>query len=77
MNSTLTIKNVFGIVILSLLSALLVGTIIASVGLVYLPENNNQVTNFLALFIGQGFMVSSIDFILNCPKRISPWPIEN
>lgn len=57
MRRTLTIKNVFGIVILSVLSALVVGTIIASVGLVYLPETDNQLSNFLALFIGQGFMV--------------------
>ena len=69
MNSTLTIKNVFGIVILSLLSALLVGTIIASVGLVYLPENNNQVTNFLALFIGQGFMVVPLILFLIARKE--------
>lgn len=57
MSRTLTIKNVFGIVILSVLSALVVGAIIAVVGLKYLPESNGQITNFLALFIGQAFMV--------------------
>lgn len=69
MKSTLTIKNVFGIVILSVLSALLVGTVIASVGLVYLPEKNNQVTNFLALFIGQGFMVIPLLLFLTARKE--------
>jgi len=57
MNSTLTIKNVFGIVILSVLSALAVGTIIVSLGNTYLPEENSAVVNFLSLFIGQGFMI--------------------
>ena len=57
MNRTLTTKNVFAIVILSVFSALVVGTIIASVGFIYHPENDSQITNFLALFIGQGFMI--------------------
>ena len=69
MSSTLTIKNVFGIVILSVLSALVVGTIIASVGIVYLPENDNNITNFLALFIGQGFMVIPLLLFLTARKE--------
>ncbi len=69
MSRTLTIKHVFGIVILSVLSALLVGTIIASVGLVYLPEADNQFTNFLALFIGQGFMVIPLLLFLTARKE--------
>ena len=69
MSRTLTIKNVFGIVILSVLSALVVGTIIASVGIVYLPENDNNITNFLALFIGQGFMVIPLLLFLTARKE--------
>ena len=69
MSRTLTIKNVFGIVILSVFSALMVGTIIASVGIVYLPENDNNVTNFLALFIGQGFMVIPLLLFLTARKE--------
>ena len=69
MSRTLTIKNVFGIVILSVFSALMVGTIIASVGIVYLPENDNNVTNFLALFIGQGFMVIPLLLFLIARKE--------
>tara|TARA_B100001964_G_scaffold169587_1_gene186524 strand:- start:3886 stop:4689 length:804 start_codon:yes stop_codon:yes gene_type:complete len=69
MSRTLTIKNVFGIVILSVLSALLVGTMIASVGLVYLPEADNQTTNFLALFIGQGFMIIPLLLFLTARKE--------
>jgi len=69
MNSTLTIKNVFGIVILSVLSALAVGTIIASIGLVYLPEENSSFANYLALFIGQGFMIVPLLFFLIARKE--------
>jgi hypothetical protein len=69
MSPTLTIKNVFGIVILSVLSALVVGTIIASVGIVYLPENDNNIINFLALFIGQGFMVIPLLLFLTARKE--------
>ena len=69
MSRTLTIKNVFGIVILSVLSALVVGTIIASVGIVYLPENDNNIINFLALFIGQGFMVIPLLLFLTARKE--------
>ena len=69
MSGTLTIKNVFGIVILSVLSALVVGTIITSVGIVYLPENDNNITNFLALFIGQGFMVIPLLLFLTARKE--------
>lgn len=69
MSRTLTIKNVFGIVILSVLSALLVGTIFASVGLVYLPEADQQISNFLALFIGQGFMIVPLLLFLTARKE--------
>ena len=69
MNRTLTTKNVFGIVILSVFSALVVGTVIASVGFIYHPENDNQVTNFLALFIGQGFMIVPLLLFLTARKE--------
>ncbi|MCH7612984.1 MAG: CPBP family intramembrane metalloprotease [Candidatus Marinimicrobia bacterium] len=69
MNSTLTIKNVFGIVILSVVSALVVGTIIASVGLVYLPEENTVFANYLALFVGQGFMIVPLLLFLVARKE--------
>jgi len=69
MNRTLTTKNVFGIVILSVFSALVVGTVIASVGFIYHPENDNQVTNFLALFIGQGFMIVPLLLFLIARKE--------
>ncbi|MFQ6677391.1 MAG: lysostaphin resistance A-like protein [Fidelibacterota bacterium] len=69
MNSTLTIKNVFGIVILSVLSALAVGTIIVSVGNTFLPEKNSPIVNFLSLFIGQGFMVVPLILFLVARKE--------
>jgi len=69
MNSTLTIKNVFGIVILSVLSALVVGTIIASVGKAYLPEENTLFANYLALFVGQGFMIVPLLLFLAARKE--------
>ncbi len=69
MNSTLTIKNVFGIVILSVLSALAVGTIIASVGLVYFPEEDISFANYLALFVGQGFMIVPLLLFLVARKE--------
>ena len=69
MSRTLTIKNVFGIVILSVLSALVVGAIIAAVGLKYLPESNSQIANFLALFIGQAFMIIPLLLFLTARRE--------
>jgi len=69
MNRTLTTKNVFGIVILSVFSALVVGTVIASVGIIYSPEKDNQATSFLALFIGQGFMIVPLFLFLKARKE--------
>ncbi len=69
MQSTLTIKNVFGIVILSLISALLVGTMITSAGLEYLPEGDVQFINYLALFVGQGFMMIPLLLFLTARKE--------
>lgn len=57
MNRTLTIKNVFGIVILSIFTALAVGATIAVAGIPSFPEANTQLYNFIALLIGQIFMV--------------------
>ncbi len=69
MKSTLTIKSVFGIVILSVLLALCVGTVVASIGLTYLPKTDIQITSFLALFIGQGFMIVPLLFFLIARKE--------
>ena len=69
MNRTLTTKNVFAIVILSVFSALVVGTVIASVGFIYHPENDSQITNFLALFIGQGFMIVPLLLFLTARRE--------
>ena len=57
MNQTVSVKLAFGVVIFSVLSSLVIASIIAAAGTVQSNEHNQNLYNYTALFVGQGFMV--------------------
>ena len=57
MNQTLTVKNAFGIVLISILVAILAGSVPFFFSTTFLPEENTRTTSLLSLFFGQTFMI--------------------
>ena len=57
MNQTVSVKLAFGVVIFSVLSSLAIASIIAAAGTVQSTEHSQNLYNYTALFVGQGFMV--------------------
>ena len=57
MNQTISVKLAFGVVIFSVLSSLIIASIIAAAGTVQPNEHSQNTYNYIALFVGQGFMI--------------------
>ena len=57
MNQTVSVKLAFGVVIFSVFSSLVIASIIAAAGTVQSNEHSQNLYNYTALFVGQGFMV--------------------
>ena len=57
MNQTVSVKLAFGVVIFSVLSSLVIASIIAAAGTVQPNEHSQNTYNYIALFVGQGFMI--------------------
>ena len=57
MNQTISVKLAFGVVIFSVLSSLIIASIIAAAGTVQTNEHSQNTYNYIALFVGQGFMI--------------------
>ena len=57
MNQTISVKLAFGVVIFSVLSSLIIASIIAAAGSVQPNEHSQNTYNYIALFVGQGFMI--------------------
>ena len=57
MNQTISVKLAFGVVIFSVLSSLVIASIIAAAGTVQTNEYSQNTYNYIALFVGQGFMI--------------------
>jgi len=57
MNQTLTVKTAFGIVLVSVLIAILVGSFPFFFSSTFLPEENTRTLSLLSIFLGQGFMI--------------------
>ena len=57
MNQTLTVKTAFGIVLVSVLIAILAGSFPFFFSSTFLPEENTRTLSLLSIFLGQGFMI--------------------
>ncbi|MDG2266620.1 MAG: hypothetical protein P8L91_06520, partial [Candidatus Marinimicrobia bacterium] len=57
MNQTVSVKLAFGVVIFSVLSSLVIASVIAAAGTVQPNEHSQKTYNYIALFVGQGFMI--------------------
>ena len=57
MNQTVSVKLAFGVVIFSVLSSLVIASVIAAAGTVQPNEHSQNTYNYIALFVGQGFMI--------------------
>ncbi|NOZ75262.1 MAG: CPBP family intramembrane metalloprotease [FCB group bacterium] len=57
MNGTITVRTAFGMVIISVLLAVGLGSAIAPVTTAWFPHSNTLITSFLSIVVGQGFMI--------------------
>ena len=64
MNKTLSVRFVFGIVFLSVLSALIIGSIVGTLDPAILSGAKPGLPTYLAMFIGQGFLVVPVIYYL-------------
>ncbi len=69
MNQTISVKLAFGVVIFSVLSSLVIASIIAAAGTVQPDEISQNTYNYIALFVGQGFMVIPLFLFLISRKE--------
>ena len=69
MNQTLTVKNAFGIVLVSILVAILAGSVPFFFSTTFLPEENTRTTSLLSLFFGQAFMIVPLLLFLHLKKE--------
>ena len=69
MNQTISVKLAFGVVIFSVLSSLVIASIIAAAGTVQPDETSQNTYNYIALFVGQGFMVIPLFLFLISRKE--------
>jgi len=69
MNQTLTVKTAFGIVFVSVLIAILVGSIPFFFSSTFLPEENTRTLSFLSIFLGQSFMIIPLLVFLHFRKE--------
>lgn len=69
MSQTLTVRHVFSVAILSVLSALLVGGLIWVYGSTAESEHTQQVYSVLSLLVGQGFMLIPVLVFLRYRKE--------
>ena len=69
MNQTLTVKNAFGIVLVSVLVAILAGSVPFFFSTTFLPEENTRTTSLLSLFFGQTFMIVPLLLFLHLKKE--------
>ena len=69
MNQTISVKLAFGVVIFSVLSSLVIASIIAAAGTVHPDETSQNTYNYIALFVGQGFMVIPLFLFLISRKE--------
>lgn len=83
MNQTLTVRSAFGIVLLSILSALVVGTIFGALDPTLSAEAKPGLPTYLAMFVGQGFLLVPVLIFLHLKGqllltnlRIHPVPIK-
>ena len=68
MNNSLSIKTAFIIVMASLLSAFLAGSVILGISLSQ-PESNQKFYTFISFIIGQGFMLVPLIWFLQSKKE--------
>ena len=68
MNNTFSIRAAFGIVVVSILSAFLVGGIILGIGLSN-PDSSQKFYTFISFIIGQGFMLVPLIWFLLSRKQ--------
>lgn len=64
MNRTLSVKIAFGIVVISILSAFLVGSMVVALSAGFFAERDLRFYTLLALFFGQSFMVVPLFYYL-------------
>ena len=64
MNQTLSVRFAFGIVLLSVLSALIIGSIFGALDSSILSGANPGLTTYIAMFVGQGFLIVPVLFYL-------------
>lgn len=67
-NQTLSVRFTFGIVLLSVLSALILGSIFGALDPAILSGANPGLATYLAMFIGQAFLIIPVLFYLNRKK---------
>ena len=79
MNRTLSVRFAFGIVLLSVLSALIIGSIFSALDSSILPGTKPGLPTYFAMFIGQAFLVVPViifllwrNFSLSEALRINP-----
>ena len=68
MKQTLSVRFLFVMVLLSVLSALIAGSIFGTMDLSILSGANPGLTTYLAMFIGQGFLIVPVFFYLKRKK---------
>lgn len=57
MNGTITVRTAFGMVVISVLLAVGLGSTITPVARAWFPQSNTLIPSFLSIVVGQGFMI--------------------
>ena len=68
MNNTFSIRAVFGIVVLSILSAFFAGGLVLAIGLTN-PDSSKKLYTFISFIVGQGFMIIPLLWFLISKKQ--------